>query len=369
MVQGGEIVAQYRFRIKISDAETNIELGESSTSYPDSVLSANYYNIADTVYITLTAKDGYYFPVPPTILEMDTEKEFEFQTDDTADHKSNYYLNYTYSNQNQTTDLIRDWEVPVIEALAQVKPKVDKYGIITIYNPTPQELRDISEVRYLMDNETSIDLGNYISSLIKLFVNIPQGDKANVLLGGYSTNVTSNVIIDDIIETDCGTVAITGKYGNAMDYENTTIEIYLPFIGFKTLETVKVMNETLSLFYKTNVINGDTIACIYNTTGTLLYTFNCKASFEIPYRLNNDPEPQGKLDIDSNYLFGFTPFITVRYNKAYNTTTITANDARETTLETLTGYVKCSEVFNTIRATTAEKDEIDRLLKEGVIIT
>lgn len=361
-------MAQYWFRFELTDATTNIELGDPSTSYPDSMLSLNKFDIGDTVYITLTAKEGYYFPTPPTLFEMDTEWEFEFESDDEGEHKSNYHLNYQYSNQNQSRDLA-EWASPVITALAQVTPKDDKYGIISIYNPTPAELRDISEVRYNIDQNSSVDLGNYISSLIKVFVKLPKGDRANVLIGGYNTNVTANVILDDIVETDCGTINIVGKYGNAMDYENTTVEIYLPFIGFKPLETVKVMNETLSLFYKTNVINGDTIACIYNTTGTLLYTFNCKASFEIPYRLNNDPEPQGKLDIDSNYLFGFTPFVTIRYNKAYNAATTTANDDRETTLDNLQGYVKCSEVFNTIRATTAEKEEIDRLLKEGVIIT
>lgn len=329
------------------------------------------YNAAETLRIEVTANDGYHFTTPPYLRYWASGK-LEMSTDDTGDYKTTYYCNitqYWIYSQGMESDANCNFK---IYGDAQAIPKSDKYGIIQIYNPTPAELKEISAVRYTTITNQTVnvtDLGEYISSLIRVFVQIPQSDKAKVLLGGYDTGVMSNPVIDDIVETNCGTISIVGKYGNAMDYENTTVEIYLPLIGFKTLDTAKVMNETLSLFYRTNVINGDSIACIYNTTGTLLYTFNCKASFEIPYKMNREDETHGKVDVNSNYLFGFTPFVTVRYNKAYNAATATANDDRETTLETLQGYVKCSEVFNTIKATSAEKEEIDRLLKEGVIIT
>lgn len=354
----------YRVTFYLENCSPNLEIGEVDVGSSVITASLNTYNTGEKVYIVVTAADGYYFPTAPYIKTPETGVETdELLTDETGDFKTTYHYEYEYTG----SDDLAWYKYPKVTAVAEEIPKINKYGIINIYNPTPQELALIGDERYIYDQET-VDLGNFISSLIKVFVNLPKGEKEVVSLGGYDTGVSCNVLVDDIIETDCGTISITGKYGNAMDYENTTVEIYLPFIGFKPLDTVKVMNETLSLFYKTNIINGDSIACIYNTTGTLLYTFNCKASFEIPYRLNAD-DPQGKLEIDSNYLFGFTPFVTVRYNKAYNAATTTANDDRETTLETLQGYVKCSEVFNTIRATTAEKEEIDRLLKEGVIIT
>lgn len=317
------------------------------------------YDEGEIVHVEIKANSGYYFSTAPYISyssKSGVSKKQIMMTDETGDYPTTFYLDYTMQSFNVQNNKIY--------ANAQVKPQTDKYGIITIYNPTPSELKEIGNVRYM----NNVDLGNYISNLIKVYVKIPKEDIATVLLGGYNTGVQSNVVVTDIIETDCSSVEIVGNYNNAMDYENTTVEMYLPFVGFVQLDTVKVMNETLKLIYKTNVINGDTIACLYNTTGTLLYTYNTTASFEIPYKLNAVNEPQGQLNVNSNYLFGFTPFITVRYNKALNSSNVVANDDRLTTLENEIGFVRCSEVFNTINATTNEKEEIETLLKGGVIL-
>lgn len=339
------------FNVEITDATTNVD-------------NETLYGAGDAVHVTVVANEGYYFATAPSISFINysgTTTTYTMLTDDVDEFKKNFYYDFTFPDKVQLN-------VVNIQGNAQVIPEVDKYGIITIYNPTPAELKEIGNVRYMQTTDSSVDLGNYIANLIKVFVKIPKGKTANVVVGGYNTDVVSNVVTTDVIETDCGSVEIVGNYNNAMDYDNTTVEIYLPLIGFKQLDTEKVMNETLSLIYKTNVINGDTIACLYNANGTLLYTFNTTASFEIPYRLNSVIEPRGQLEINSNYLFGFTPFITVRYNKAYNTANVIANDNREVFIKDITGYIKCSEVFNTVKATATEKAEIESLLKEGIII-
>lgn len=329
------------------------------------------YTLDTPLIVTVVAENGYYFDTPPYIFyenEIGEGVRARMSTDEAGEYPSSFYFvideNFISSNW---VDVYKGVAEMSVGGLATRVPKLDKYGIITLYNPTPAELKQIGAVRYYSGDQ-AVDLGNYISSLIKVFVKVPQGDKTEVLLGGYGTNVECNVIDSDIVETDCGTIEIVGRYNNSMDYENTTVEIYLPLVGFQELETEKVMNETLSLIYKTNLVNGDSIACIYNTTGTLIYTFNCKASFEIPYMLNAY-DNKGDVRVDSNYLFGFTPTVTIRYNKAYNASHAVGNDNQETTLDRLQGFVKCSEVFNTINATTTEKDEIDTLLKSGVIIT
>src|SRR5699024_5720973 len=339
------------FNVEITDAITNVD-------------NETLYGGGDEVHVTVVANEGYYFATAPSISFINysgTTTTYTMLTDDVDEFKKNFYYDFTFPDKVQLN-------VFNIEGNAQVIPEVNKYGIITIYNPTPTELKEIGNVRYMHTTDSSVDLGNYIANLIKVFVKIPKGKTANVVVGGYNTDVVSNVVTTDVIETDCGSVEIVGNYKNAMDYDNTTVEIYLPLIGFKQLDTEKVMNETLSLIYKTNVINGDTIACLYNASGTLLYTFNTTASFEIPYRLNSVIEPKGQLEINSNYFFGFTPFITVRYNKAYNIAIVIANDNIELFIKDITSYIKCSEVFNTVKATATEKAEIERLLKEGIII-
>lgn len=352
---------KYKFTsINLSNATVNVD-------------TETIYESDTPQLVQVLADSKYYFDTAPSIVTksyIGTQDRTYMNTDETGEYKSSYYLlidtaflESKYVEENSFSG----YATISLTATGVMIPAVDKYGIIQLYNPTPLEMKEIGDVRFYSGDQ-AVDLGNFISNLLKVFVKIPEGDRTEVMLGGYGTGVTCNVIGNDIVETDCGTVEIVGKYGNSMDYENTTVEIYLPFIGFKELETEKVMNETLSLVYRTNVINGDTIALIYNTTGTLIYTFNCKASFEIPYTMNSY-DTKGDVAVNADYLFGFTPTVTIRYNKAYNASATVGNDNQDTTLGNLTGFVKCSEVFNTINATTAEKDEIDELLRSGVIIS
>lgn len=347
-------------KITASAEEKTMHFNVNVTDATANVNNETLYAPEEIVRVEVVANEGYYFSTAPTINYLSyygSYMEYTMETDETGEYKRHFYYDFEFPYKIQQN-------VVNVVGNAQVIPNTDKYGIITIYNPTSTQLKQIGEARYMGD----VDLGDYITNLIKVYVKIPKGKTANVVVGGYNTNVVSNVVTTDIIETDCGTVEITGNYDNAMDYENTTIELYLPLIGFMQLEPEKVMNETLSLVYKTNIINGDTIACLYNTTGVLLYTFSGNASFKIPYRLNDDLETKGRLEINSNYLYGFTPFITVRYNKAYNTANVIANDNRETIIKDETGYIKCGEVFNTVNATAREKEEIETLLKGGIIL-
>ncbi len=326
------------------------------------ITPAEKIKAGDTVNFTIKADSGYYFPNAPYLRVLSSYGDYNkyyFNTDDTGDYKSNYYYSTSFVADNQSIEL---------SASGQVAPKIDKYGIIQIYNPTPQEMKQIGDVRYYTSSGNILDLGIYISNIIKVFINVPQGNKATVMLGGYSTNVDCNVCVDDIIETDCGSIDIVGKYNNIMDYENTNIEIYLPFVGFKTLDTAKVMNNTLHLIYKTNIINGDSLACIFDSDNDLIYTYDCNLSFRIPYNLSGYYSNSTPLEITNNYLYGFTPFVIIRTNKSYNTGNIIANDNRVAKIKDLHNYIECSKVFNTIVTSTKEKEMIDSVLKAGVII-
>ena len=342
------------FLTQLTHCKTNIEVGR-------------VYHVVDaeTVEVIVTADSEYYFADNPYLLipaQGGQSGKFSLEA---ADPDAEYPVTFRANvrGSDRYTGAI------TIVGNATVIPRNNRYGIINMYNPTAKEMKAIGDVRYIViGSDRIIDLGNYITNLIRIFVNVPKGNRAIVTMGGYSTDVEANVIVNDIIETDCGNVTITGPYNNVMDYNNTTVEIFLPFIGFQTLDTAKVMGESLHLIYRTNVINGDSIACIYNTNGGLLYTFNCNVAFEVPYRINDDYEPSSKLAIDSNYLFGFTPFVTIRYNKPYNSTTMIANDDRVCKIKDLTGLIKCSEILNTIGTVESDRSEIETILTSGVIV-
>lgn len=334
------------------------------TSYCScNIKDGTLYTITEEIKVSLTADEGYYFETEPYIYYWASGQltKIYLISEETTDYKTVYSVSFIC---DKGTDLY-------LKSTAVVIPTSDKFGIITIYNPTADELRKIGNIRYhIWRGETQIvDLGNYISSLIKVFVNLPDNlKKQNVVLGGYDTEVPSAVVLNEIVETSCGSVNIRGKYGNVMDYQNSIIEIYLPFIGFETLEASKVMNQTIKLVYRTNVINGDSLALIYNDNNSLLYSFNCNLSFEIPYKTQGVYDARSKLSIESSYLHGFKPFVRIWYNKSYNSASISANDDRVAIVGNETGFISCSQVFNTIKATTQEKQAIDRMLENGIIV-
>lgn len=89
-------------------------------------------------------------------------------------------------------------------------------------------------------------------------------------------------------EVDFGNIEIKEYYGNYLDY-NTDIEIYLPFIGTNKLNIYEVMNSTINLTYRIDILTGNCIALIRvikDSFGTelnsLLYTFTGNCANELP---------------------------------------------------------------------------------------
>ena len=75
----------------------------------------------------------------------------------------------------------------------------------------------------------------------------------------YSTgaNVYKNVSTQESVLF--GTCDISESFGNFLDYTNTTVSIYLPFIGWNPLDVQDVMDATLTLVYN---IDNQTGQCI-----------------------------------------------------------------------------------------------------------
>lgn len=89
-------------------------------------------------------------------------------------------------------------------------------------------------------------------------------------------------------EVDFGNLEIKEYYGNFLDYK-TDIEIFLPFIGTNKLNIYEVMNSTINLTYRIDILTGNCIALIRvikDSFGTelnsLLYTFTGNCANELP---------------------------------------------------------------------------------------
>ena len=117
------------------------------------------------------------------------------------------------------------------------------------------------------------------------------GSSDNITVGGIDTNITSERITSFTKLIDCGAVSLTEYWGNFLDYDNTTVKIYLPFIGFQLLETKKVMGASLHIKYRVDILSGDFQCFIKRTKDGnehVLYTFSGNMAMSLPLSQSNN---------------------------------------------------------------------------------
>ena len=347
-------VETYTIKISLTHATANID-------------SVTEYVKGQPLEIVVTAEEGYYFSVAPVFkYSLNGELVSDALTGDGTEKPKVFTKSYT---GEETANFSNTATVGGLYGEAIIIPTVDistMYGIIKAYAPTADQLKAIGDVRYVaLATGEVLDLGQYITSLRKLFIDIPVTTTPEaVKLGGKSTGVSCLPLATDKITINCGSVAIAETYNNVVDYTNTTIDLYLPFIGFRPLTTSKIMGRTLTIKYVVNVLTGDGVCCVY-ANETLIETFNCNLSFEVPYKLNNEFY-SSTLNIDSSYLYGFTPFVLIRTTQSI--TKPKYADSKEGLLNSFSGFVVCTRVDNKLSISDKEKDEINRLLTSGIYI-
>lgn len=245
-------------------------------------------------------------------------------------------------------------------------------------------------------------------------------DDDTVIRFGFIDTGKHTAYIDDIVQQlDCGEIFIPEYYSNALDYEPfTEVLVYLPFIGFKTLSANDVIGKTINIVYNIDVTTGSCVALInVKTKGSnaILYSFSGNCSSPVPLSstnynslisgligtcasagatiatggaaapfalmagantLNNSKfqiERSGALTGNLGVLGVKKPYIIVKRpvsRVAYKYNEILGYPASvHVRLQYCSGFTRVKEIeLDYIKATEKEKDELRRLLKEGVIL-
>lgn len=103
-------------------------------------------------------------------------------------------------------------------------------------------------------------------------------------------HATARAITREWIELSGGVCDIRERWGSFCDYGGS-VEIYIPFCGYHTLDIQEVMNSQLSLKYHINLLTGDLVALLKVTKyvnkqisklDSVLYQFNGNCLVTIP---------------------------------------------------------------------------------------
>lgn len=164
-------------------------------------------------------------------------------------------------------------------------------GLITLFNPDNSQLRSLAGVLWGNDFEQSIKkvLNDPFDGLISLTM-IPfsptTSGSVNCEIGNFDTEVAMPIVNAQYYTIDCGSITVKENWRNALDYNATSAEIFVPFVGFRPLDIQDVMGKTIALKYNVDVLTGAAIA-ILKCGDKCLYEWPCNLAYNIPLTGSN----------------------------------------------------------------------------------
>lgn len=248
-------------------------------------------------------------------------------------------------------------------------------GFCNLYKVTEKELSQLSKVRFQKDttSDTVVDYGTSITQLYILPMNLPAeiiGDKSNIILGSFDSQVESTLLNNYTVDYDMGSISVPAKYNNAYDFINTTCTLRVPFFNAVALDPENVVGHTISIKFTLDLYSGNvTMNVMSDFTGGIIYSATANIVTQIPFIQKQNNSVVNQLSNVFKYVIA-TPVIEVVRNIPYqaDNSTFGRETVQVAKLNTVHGYCEVDNVNLVTLATNDEKDSIISLLKEGVFI-
>lgn len=309
--------------------------------------------------------------------------------------------------------------IPVIPAIG-----AQATGFVALYNPTQSQLSAFSQ--YLWSNEFIENFKKLFSNPMDAIIGLhliyatpSRGNVAEIVCGYSHSGVMSNTVNSQYIEINCGSIKVNRYFGNVLDYAPyTKLQVYLPFVGIVDLDTNEIMNGTLNIKYRIDVLTGSCLARLKVTRGDYkaeIYNFAGNCAVQLPIsggsysgiianaigvagsigatiasggalapvlvgsmassavNSHTNVSHSGSLGSNAGALGIMKPYLIITRPKpaeANNYNEFYGKPSNKTVrLRSCNGYTRVKEVHvDNIVATDNELSEIEQLLKEGVII-
>lgn len=301
-------------------------------------------------------------------------------------------------------------------------------SLYTIWNPTQEQLNSLANFLWSTDFVDLIKkvLQSPMDAMISLalFPIRPKTDGTHIINLGYVPSGVSALRVSDQFQTfQTSGLVISHKYNSYLDYSPyTTAEIYLPFIGFQRLNINDVMGKTVSVVYNIDMLSGICTALVKVDDNTM-YSYSGNMAMFLPLSAGNwarmmtpifgavggvasmgagiagvmsgssllgstatavsgakslgnlegnAVSRSGEISGNAGILGDYQPFIVVTRPINDRPSTYNSNIGqtynKSVQLGTLSGFTIVDEAHvEGMSATETEKNEIERLLKEGVI--
>ena len=298
-------------------------------------------------------------------------------------------------------------------------------GFVAIYNPTQSQLASFSQYLWSNDFIENIkklfeDPMQAVIGLHMIYATPSRGADHNIICGYLDSGVNSRTVSNQYINIACGAIKVNKYFGNILDYAPyTKIQLFLPFIGVVNLDTNEVMGSTLNVTYRVDVLTGACLAQVSvsrSDYGAVMYTFSGNCAVQLPITGGNyssiiantigigasigatiasggalapvavagaaagvsnshlNVAHSGSIGANAGAMGGKIPYLIITRPKPYNANNYNNfygyPSNKTIKLSSCTGYTRVKDIHieNISSATDDELNEIESLLKEGVII-
>ena len=329
-----------------------------------------------------------------------------------------------------SADIVQSGNNTANVTISQNNPvsSVKTSSLYTIWNPTQEQLNSLATFLWSTDFVDLIKkvLQSPMDAMISLalFPIRPKTDGTHIINLGYVPSGVSALRVSDQFQTfQTSGLVIPHKYNSYLDYSPyTTAEIYLPFIGFQRLNINDVMGKTVSVVYNIDMLSGICTALVKVDDNTM-YSYSGNMAMFLPLSAGNwarmmtpifgavggvasmgagiagvmsgasllgstanavsgakslgnlegnAVSRSGEISGNAGILGDYQPFIVVTRPINDRPSTYNSNIGqtynKSVQLGTLSGFTIVDEAHvEGMSATETEKNEIERLLKEGVI--
>ena len=328
-----------------------------------------YYLNPKHTTITIKANDGYTFESDGTLT---------YYIDDVGD-TGEYTIKATHTNTvtfNLPSDINWIYQGNFILKMGAVKAEIVETtgGFTNIYKADYTNLLKFSNeviiktVGGSSGNLQTYDVTPYINNLVLLPFNVPSGEKSNIVAGNEIFKTQLSTVDENYLNVDLGNITVPETYKNGYDYYNVKTRLMLPYTNMIELDPVHVINQTISIKYIVNVVNGDTTINLLNGDD-LFYSEQVNLASEVPFISNakkgtqyaviNRLKTVFKNSINQAYIIIEQP--TPILNSEYYPTN------EKGTLKGYNGNVKCT-LLNNININANELNALQNLLNNGVNI-
>lgn len=173
-----------------------------------------------------------------------------------------------------------------------IPPVGNASALWSVYHPTQAQINSFGA--WLWGSPFLTDIGKLfqnpidgVISLHKIYAPPVDSGIGTIVVGTLDSQVSSATVTQQYVTVDCGSIDCHEEFGNVFDYPpHTKVSLYLPFIGIVDLDANDVMRSTINVTYGVDVFTGACLAMVEvtrdgNTVNLYQYAGVCAVSYPL----------------------------------------------------------------------------------------